>query len=57
MFWWRNKKYFDYGLDICIILHSSLNFDPINFQDSNYLHVYTRRVENSVDPDQLASLI
>ena len=31
------------------------DFYPINLLDSNYENVYTSRVENSVDPDQLAS--
>ena len=30
-------------------------FYPIKLQDFGYLHVFTIRVENSVDPDQLAS--
>ena len=30
-------------------------FYPTDFQDSSYQHVFTNRVENSVDPDQLAS--
>ena len=31
-------------------------FYPINLQDSNYKHVFKSRLENSVDPDQLASV-
>ena len=30
-------------------------FYPVNWQDSSYLCVFTNRVVNSVDPDQLAS--
>ena len=29
-------------------------FYTIDFQDSDYYHVFTSRVENSVDPGQLA---
>ena len=31
------------------------NFYPVNLQHSNWKHVFSIRVENSVDPDQLAS--
>ena len=33
----------------------SYNFHLIKLQDSNYEHVFKSIVENSVDPDQLAS--
>ena len=50
----------------CITDQSNLNGDlflcttllptflPINWWDSSFKHVFTNRVENSVDPDQLA---
>ena len=31
------------------------NFYPFNLQNSSYYHVFTSRMANSVDPDQLAS--
>ena len=35
--------------------YTSPQFFTFNLQDSSYKHLFTRRAENSVDPDQLAS--
>ena len=32
-----------------------IKFYPISLLDTSYQHVFTRRLENSVDSDQLAS--
>ena len=37
------------------VLHSSPIFNLNKTHESSYKHVFTSRVENSVDPDQLAS--
>ena len=37
------------------VLQSSFNFYHINLKDSSYWHILTSKVENSVDPGQLAS--
>ena len=40
------------------ILHTTLGlkFNPVNLQHASYKHVFSSRMENSVDPDQMASL-
>ena len=37
------------------VLHSSLFFYSVNLQQSSYKHVFSIRMENSVDRDQMAS--
>ena len=37
------------------VLHFSPIFYLVNLQHSSYKHAFTSRVENSVDPDQMAS--
>ena len=48
--------YFFLTLTMLNILCTTLlpKFYPVNLQHSSYLHVYTIRVDNSVDPDQMA---
>ena len=41
-------------LDI-FLYYTTSNFYPINLEDFSDQHVLTHRVENNVDPDQLAS--
>ena len=42
-------------LNILYVLKSSLIFYHANLQQSNWKHVFSIRVENSVGPDQMAS--
>ena len=46
-------KILKYFVGYFYVLHSSSRF--INLQESSYYHVFASRVENSVNPDQLAS--
>ena len=38
-------------LDNCMYYTPPVCFDPVYMQQSGYNHVFTIRVENSVDPD------
>ena len=42
-------------LSSAAVVIGALRVNPVNLQDSSWMHVITIRVENSVDPDQMAS--